>query len=132
MHLLAHIRLDTPPRGLTGGGSCNIGMSGMSTVFLCFLILVRATAPITITETSAHTTSTPPTPADTAVIRVFGSFMVGSSMVGSSVVGSSVTPKVGVVCSSLDNVGVGVGLGLGLDAVYRKGLYKYSQDTVAK
>ena len=73
-------------------------MSGTSAVFLPFLILARATAAVTVTATSAHTTSTPLTPADTAMIRVFGSSVVGPS-------------KVGVL--------VRVGLGLGLDAVYK-------------
>ena len=107
-YLLAHIGVDIPPRWLTGGGSCNIGMSGTSAVFLPFLILARATAAVTVTATSAHTTSTPPTPADTAVIRVFGSSMVGPSIVG-----------VLVARGSINNVEVRVGLGLGLDAVYK-------------
>ena len=112
IYLLAHIGVDIPPWGLTGGGSCN--MSGTSAVFLSFLILARATAAITVTATSAHTTRTPPTPADTAVIRVFG-----SSVVGPSIVGVLVAPKADVGCGSINNVEVRVGLGLGLDAVYK-------------
>ena len=114
IYLLAHIGVDIPPRWLTGGSSCNIGMSGTSAVFLPFLILARATAAVTVTATSAHTTSTPPTPADTAMIRVFG-----SSVVGPSIVGVLVAPKAGVGCGSINNVEVRVGLGLGLDAVYK-------------